>query len=105
MICKTSEDSDQTVHSESDPGWFQRRRGRGSIWSNFRAYSKYSEKQAYAKSVDPDLQLFFPICKFITILVGEMNNTFFSFKSNLLRLNYIIAAKWKTHGKIFYKTM
>ena len=46
---------------ESDPAFFFMNQGRiqddfwrDSIWSNFRTYSTYSDRQAWANSVDPD---------------------------------------------------
>ena len=38
------------VQERIDPGWFLR----GSLWSNYRTYSAYSERQGWANSVDTD---------------------------------------------------
>ena len=46
---------------ESDPAFFFMNQGRiqddfwrDSIWSNFRTYSTYLDRQAWANSIDPD---------------------------------------------------
>ena len=58
----------RTQHFFMNQGWIQDDFWRDSIWSNFRTYSTYPDRQAWANSVDPD-QMPQNACKTFTEMV------------------------------------